>query len=63
MPIIVCSLKYADEVKQSSLADGSRIYIYIKNFAQVGVTVVVKIWESADGLVRKLSDAIPRIVD
>ena len=63
VPIIVCSLKYADEVKQSSLADGSRIYIYIKNFAQVGVTVVVKIWESADGLVRKLSDAIPRIVD
>lgn len=37
--------------------EGASIIKYTKEFADFGVTVIVQIWVSADGLIQKLSDA------
>ena len=42
---------------------GGTITYYAEVFTEIGVKVVVKIWTSADGLIQKLSDAIPYIFD
>ena len=37
------------------------VWFYKKSFAEIGVEVVVKIWGTVDGVIQKLSDAIPYI--
>ncbi len=53
----------ADNQIEYTLSDGSKYIKYFKTYSELGVEVVVKVWVSADGIVQKLSDAIPKIID
>ena len=56
-PILRYVVDNYDTISQFAVENGAHVVKYTKEFAQLGVTVVVRIWVSADGLIQKLSDA------
>ena len=61
LPIMQYVVDNYDSVESKIVDGGNRVMYYTKEFAEVGVTVVVKICVSVDGLIQKLSDAWPII--
>ena len=58
----VCRFINADDYWEEITKTGERLLYYSKTYIEEGVNVIVKIWNSADGLTQKLSDAIPYII-
>ena len=54
---------YDDISQPSAVAPSGYVVKYYKVFADEGVKVMVKIWYSIDGLIIKLSDAIPYLLN
>lgn len=62
LPILKDTIDNADKTWQKTLESGGTLYYYAKYYVEEGVRVVVKIFESADGTIRRISDAIPEII-
>jgi len=63
LPILKDVVDNAESYYQAAAKNGEKRLYYCKTFPDIGVQVVVKIWVSSDGLIQKLSDAIPYILD
>lgn len=59
LPILKIVVDKYDSVSKKILPDGSKIFYYTKSFGDIGESVVVKIWQSSNGAINKLSDAWP----
>ena len=56
-PVLRYVVDNYDTISQFAVDKGAHVVKYTKEFTQLGVTVVVQIWVSADGLIQRLSDA------
>ena len=63
LPILQETVDDADYYYQRSLASEGTLTFYVKTYIAEGVKIVVKIWESADGLIQEIADAIPYIIN
>ena len=62
IPILKEVVDHADYYGKTLLKNGNYYIKYFSFFPTVGVKVMVKIWFSADGVVQKISDAVPYII-
>jgi hypothetical protein len=61
LPLLQEVVDDADYSYDEVLKSGGMAIYYVKTYITEGVHVVVKIWESIDGLIEQISDAIPYI--
>lgn len=63
LPIIKEVVEKGKAVAPELLKNGTWLFQYSKQYIDQGVTVVVQIWVSQDGIIQKLSDAIPYVIE